>query len=183
MPPPSTIMIVRHAEKPTKENEQHGIRPDGEHDRHSLTVRGWTRAGALVGLFAPQHGEPGAGLLRPDAIYASGHAGDGSRRPVQTVTPLAERLGQDIHSGCGAGQESEVAAELAAHRGAVLVAWQHEAIPKLVGELGAVAPAVPRQWPDDRFDVVWTLTRDGSGWEFGQVPQLLLAGDLPDPIG
>jgi hypothetical protein len=43
------------------------------------------------------------------------------------------------------------------------VAWQHEAISKLVGELGAVAPAVPQHWPDDRFDVVWTLTRDGSG--------------------
>jgi hypothetical protein len=75
-----------------------------------------------------------------------------------------------------------VAAKLAAHRGAVLVAWQHEAIPKLVGELGACAPTIPQQWPEDRFDVVWTLTRDGSGWEFGQVPQLLLAGDLPDPI-
>jgi hypothetical protein len=177
------IMIVRHAEKPTKSNEQLGIRPNGEHDRHSLSVRGWTRAGALVGLFAPQHGEPRAGLARPDAIYASGHADDGSRRSVQTVTPLAERLGKDIHSGCGAGQERAVAAKLAAHRGAVLVAWQHEAIPKLVGELGAVAPAVPQHWPDERFDVVWTLTRDGSGWEFGQVPQLLLAGDRPDPIG
>ena len=60
-------MIVRHAEKPTKSNEQHGIRPNGEHDRHSLSVRGWTRAGALVALFAPQHGEPRAGLLRPEA--------------------------------------------------------------------------------------------------------------------
>jgi broad specificity phosphatase PhoE len=163
MPPPSTIMIVRHAEKPTKSNEQLGIRPNGEHDRHSLSVRGWTRAGALVGLFAPQLGEPRAGLTRPDAIYASGHADDGSRRPVQTVTPLAERLSKDIHSGCGAVQESELAAKLEAHRGAVLVAWQHEAISKLVGELGAVAPAVPQHWPDDRFDVVWTLTRDGSG--------------------
>ena len=76
-----------------------------------------------------------------------------------------------------------MAAELTEHRGAVLVAWHHEAIPKLVGELGAVAPAVPQHWPDDRFDVVWTLTPDGSSWRFGQVPQLLLAGDLPDPIG
>ena len=109
------VMIVRHAEKPTKSNNQLGIRPNGDHDHHSLSVRGWTRAGALVGLFAPQHGEPRGGLLRPDAIYAG--------------------------------------------------------------------PAVPTHWPDDRLDVVWTLTPEASGWRFAQVPQLVLAGDRPDPIG
>lgn len=176
-------MIVRHAEKPTTSNEQLGIRPNGEHNRHSLSVRGWIRAGALVGLFAPQHGEPRAGSGATRRDLRLGPRGRRGHRPVQTVTPLAERLGKHIHSGCGAGRESEVAAKLAARRGAVLVSWHHEAIPKLVGELGAAAPAVPQHWPGDRFDVGWTLTRDGTGWEFGQVPQLLLAGDLPDPIG
>jgi broad specificity phosphatase PhoE len=180
MPAPSVIMIVRHAEKPTKENQQHGVRPNGGHDRHSLSVRGWTRAGALVGLFVPQHGEPKAGLRRPDAIYASGHANDGSHRPVQTVTPLAERLGQHIHHGCGLGEEAALAAKLAAHDGVALVAWHHEAIPGIARSLGAVD--FPQGWPDDRFDVVWTLARDGSGWRFAQVPQLLLAGDRPEPI-
>src|SRR3954452_6026051 len=118
MPAPSMIMIVRHAEKPTKENQQYGVRPDGEHDRHSLSVRGWTRAGALVGLFVPQHGEPTAGLRRPDAIYASGHADKGSRRPVQTVTPLAERLGQHMHCRRGLGDEAALAARLAVLDGA-----------------------------------------------------------------
>jgi hypothetical protein len=36
--------------------------------------------------------------------------------------------------------------------------------------------------PDDRFDIVWTLTRVGSARQFAQVAQLLLAGDRPDPI-
>lgn len=175
------IMIVRHAEKPTPENEQHGARPSGKHDRHSLTVRGWVRAGGLVGLFAPQHGEPKDGLRRPDAIYASGHADDGSRRPVQTVTPLAKRLGLRVHRRRGLGEEEALAAKLAERGGDVLVAWHHEVIPDIVGALGAVD--FPREWPDDRFDVVWTLTPDASGWRFAQVPQLLLAGDRPDPIG
>jgi broad specificity phosphatase PhoE len=181
MPAPPMIMIVRHAEKPTKANRQLGVRPDGDHDGHSLSVRGWTRAGALVGLFVPQHGEPKAGLRRPDAIYASGHADDGSRRPVQTVTPLAERLGQHIHRRRGLGDEEVLAAKLAVHDGATLVAWHHEAIPDIARSLRAVD--FPHEWPDDRFDVVWTFTRDGTGWRFAQVPQLLLAGDRPDPIG
>jgi len=173
------IMIVRHAEKPIAADVR-GVRPNGDHDRHSLSVRGWTRAGALVGLFAPQHGEPEAGLQRPDAIYASGHADEGSRRPVQTVTPLAERLGQHIHHGRGLGDEAALAAKLAVHDGAALVAWHHEAIPDIARSLGAVD--FPEHWPDDRFDVVWTFTRDGGGWRFAQVPQLLLAGDHPAPM-
>ena len=174
------IMIVRHAEKPVAA-EVRGVRPNGDHDRHSLSVRGWTRAGALVGLFTPQHGEPKAGLRRPDAIYASGHADHGSRRPVQTVTPLAERLGQHIRRRRGLGEEAALAAKLAVHNGAALVAWHHEAIPAIARSLGAVD--FPEHWPDDRFDVVWTFTPDGTGWRFAQVAQLLLAGDRPEPIG
>ena len=174
------IMIVRHAEKPIAADVR-GVRPNGDHDRHSLSVRGWTRAGALVGLFAPQHGEPKAGLRRPDAIYACGHADDGSRRPVQTVTPLAERLGQHIRRRRGLGEEAALAAKLAVHNGAALVAWHHEAIPAIARSLGAVD--FPEHWPDDRFDVVWTFTPDGTGWRFAQVAQLLLAGDRPEPIG
>jgi hypothetical protein len=30
--------------------------------------------------------------------------------------------------------------------------------------------------------MIWTFTRDGDGWRFEQVPQLLLAGDQPEPI-
>jgi hypothetical protein len=174
------IMIVRHAEKPTAAEER-GVRPDGGHDRHSLSVRGWVRAGAMVGLFAPHNGEPSAGLAWPETIYASGHGGGGSRRPVQTVTPLAERLGQKVHHQLVIGQEAELATRLTTLRGAVLVAWHHEAIPNIVRSLGVAG--FPQEWPDDRFDVVWTLTRGGPTWRFAQVPQLLLAGDRPDPIG
>jgi hypothetical protein len=129
-----------------------------------------------VGLFAPRHGEPKTSLARPAAIYAASHAGDGSRRPIQTVTPLAEWLELPVHSKWGPGAEDELARDLAERTDPVLVAWHHEAIPKLVKALGYIA--VP-EWPDDRFDVVWTLTRVGAEWRFTQVPQLLLAGDLP----
>jgi len=41
----------------------------------------------------------------------------------------------------------------------------------------------PRKWDDkDRFDLVWVFTRTAGIWRFEQVPQLLLAGDKPNPI-
>jgi hypothetical protein len=45
-----------------------------------------------------------------------------------------------------------------------------------------VSPPRPVHWQGDRFDVVWTFTRNGNGWRFAQVPQMLLPGDLPYPI-
>src|SRR5215203_3651150 len=70
------IMVIRHAEKPLHPAASpYGVTPHGEEDPHSLTVTGWTRAGALAQLFAPAHGRPPVGLRRPDSIYASAHAG------------------------------------------------------------------------------------------------------------
>jgi hypothetical protein len=42
---------------------------------------------------------------------------------------------------------------------------------------------IPRSWPDDRYDVIWTftLTADAT-YAFGQVPQLLLSGDAATVI-
>ncbi|MEY4015909.1 MAG: hypothetical protein RIS46_905, partial [Actinomycetota bacterium] len=45
-------MFIRHGEKPGEHGPPHGINHDGEHDPHSLSLRGWTRAGALAGLLA-----------------------------------------------------------------------------------------------------------------------------------
>ncbi len=49
---PEVIMFVRHGEKPGEGSRPHGVNHHGEIDEHSLSVQGWTRAGALAGLFA-----------------------------------------------------------------------------------------------------------------------------------
>ncbi len=62
--------------------------------------------------------------------------------------------------------------------GAPLGSWQHRLIPSIARYLGSVHPAVPKKWPEERYDLVWVFTRRGDGsWRFRQVPQLLLAGD------
>ena len=48
---PEIIMFVRHGEKPGEGSLPHGVNHHGEIDEHSLSVKGWTRAGALAGLF------------------------------------------------------------------------------------------------------------------------------------
>jgi hypothetical protein len=180
------VMIIRHAEKPHPSGNERGIKPDGEVDRYSLTVNGWVRAGALVGLFAPSRGEPLAGLHRPDTVYGPACEEGHSKRSVETVMPLAARLGLDVITRYAAGEEEQLARELTSRPGATVVAWKHESIHKIVEHLGDVIPAPPAHWPADRYDVVWTFTRDGNCWRFAQVPQMLLPGDLPyaitDPV-
>jgi hypothetical protein len=177
------IMLIRHAEKPLHPaGSPYGVNPQGQQDPHSLTVNGWIRAGALVALFAPSRGEPPAELRQPDTIYASAHAGGHSRRSIQTVGPLAARLGLEVVKRYAAGDEVHLAKEISIRAGATLVAWHHEAIHRICHHLGTVGPTPPDHWPPDRFDVIWTFSPDAHGWQFAQIPQLLLPGDLPYPI-
>jgi hypothetical protein len=177
------IMLIRHAEKPLHPSgSPHGVNPDGEHDPHSLTVTGWIRAGALVELFSPSRGDPPAELRRPDTIYASAYAGGHSKRSMQTVDPLAARLGLEVVKRYAGGDEAHLTREISTRPGATLIAWHHQALHRIGHHLGKVHPRPPDHWPPDRFDLIWTFTLDGNGWRFAQIPQLLLPGDLPYPI-
>ena len=186
---PDVIMIIRHAEKPTGSGAPYGITADGKRDSESLTVQGWTRAGALVGLFAPRDGAGApapvrTGLVRPTGVHAADPSTGGSQRPEETATPTAAALGVQLDLRFAKGQEAALAAALLASAGPRLVAWEHESIAAIIDHLGPVSPTPPSAWPDDRFDLVWVLTaRSGGGWDFTQVPQMLLAGDSTEPIG
>src|SRR5262245_2037097 len=104
MPTPTQIMLIRHAEKPY--GTHYGVTEHGNRNAESLIVRGWQRAGALVALFDPAVGSlQNPYLVVPTAIYASNPVtvasstkkgkkiGSKSQRPLQTITPLAARLG------------------------------------------------------------------------------------------
>ncbi|MDQ1128923.1 hypothetical protein [Microbacterium sp. SORGH_AS_0888] len=178
------VMLIRHGEKPD-DGGTLGVLPSGAADDHSLTVTGWTRAGALVDLFDPRTAAGPVpvrtGLSRPAAVIAANPAG-ASRRPAQTVAPLAAALGVTLATDLAKGQEKDLAERLRRVTSPTLVSWEHEAIPAIVAHLGAVDPAPPDAWPDDRFDLVWCFAPNGGGsWSFAQMPQLLLAGDRSTP--
>jgi hypothetical protein len=185
--PGEVVMIIRHGEKPLAPGTPYGVTMDGVQDSESLTPAGWARAGALVPLFAPPAGPVGHGLTRPAAVFASNRSGPagGSAREEQTVIILAARLGVELNTDYGAGEEDRLAGALALCPGPALVCWKHDRIPAIANHLGDVSPAMPQTWPEDRFDVVWVFVRtDERGgprarYAFYQVPELLLPGDRP----
>ena len=149
-------------------------------DDSSLTRVGWDRAHRLVDLFDPTDGPPRPGLARPTAIYAAGANDDGEgQRTRETVAPLADRLGIAVNTDFGKGDEEKLVEDVMAQPGPTLICWQHGEIPAIADAFPGVTPTPPAEWPDDRFDVVWTLTRTADGWHFAQLPELVLPDDQP----
>src|SRR5262245_13638975 len=143
------ILVLRHAEKP--EGIDLGVDETGAMDPESLVVRGWQRAGALVGLFGPS-----APLPAPDRIYASapvklttpdGRIGSRSKRPTETVSVLAAKVGQKIDGRFTKGQEEALADHVAKLTGITLVCWQHEGIPTIASTIAGSTAVVPASWP------------------------------------
>jgi len=181
----SKIMVIRHAEKPPADGPPLGVTIGGENDPDSLTVRGWQRAGALACLFAPARGPfQDAALATPGTIFASQTPPTkGSRRPPETITPLAERLGI-VPTTLEKDKVKNLVKNAKATEGIVLISWQHEDIPAIAELILGDATTVPRTWPGTRYDVIWVFDRDlaANTHRFSQVPQCLLAGDSPEPI-
>ena len=183
------VLLLRHAEKPDRSESGPGLTAEGQEDSKSLTIRGWQRAGGLAALLGGNSlAEPR--LHRPDRIYASAFRPGGahSRRPEQTVQPVAQRLGCTVDLSWALHQEAAFGAALAADTGTALVCWQHQGLAALAR--GVVAPQLLAElpadwsWPDDCYDVIWSLRRGGIGqtWQLVQYCQSLLSGDLDRPF-
>jgi hypothetical protein len=173
---PTKIMLIRHAEKPPPT----GIDTDGSPDKHSLIVRGWQRAGALVPFFERPTRD---GIATPATIFAATTSDDGaidaddskSLRPTETVTPLAEKSGVTFRNDIPVGREDQAILAIKGCAGVVLVSWEHKRIPAIAAGFMTSPPA----W-GDRFDAVWVLDQQPDGsYAFSIVNQDLLSGDTP----
>jgi broad specificity phosphatase PhoE len=170
------VMIIRHGEKPDGSAE--GFDASGRKDHHSLTKVGWERARGLVGVFDPAGGHLRQGLATPKRIYAAGRTADAEgERTRETVAPLAAALGVPVTTTYVRSGEKELAEHVASEGGTTLISWQHNGIPDLVDAFPGVMPTPPNDWPDNRYDVIWTLTKTATGWHFAQMPELVLPGD------
>lgn len=137
---PSQVILMRHAEKT-------GLPGD-----LGLSALGQARAQTLAACW-PRF------LGAPEAIIAC-RSTSKSTRPVDTVQPLAGRLGLAIDDRWGTQDFAALAAAVGAERTyenrRVLICWRHDTLPQLAASLGVVAPL----WPDDLYDVFWLLENE-----------------------
>jgi hypothetical protein len=203
-PPPDTIYVIRHGEKPADPPPAggsgqaqpapaapFGVDFQGNQDAHSLLPRGWQRSGALAVLFDPALGATQAGLRTPGTLLSPSYGSPdktAEHRTHETIQGLSDRLGLAIVSAYAEGQEPQLAANVvSSYSGVVLICWEHDHIPAIATSLPTVpGTAIPQAWPGDRFDVIWTFTLvPGSSpprYTFGQIPQQLLSGDADTVI-
>lgn len=170
-----TVMFIRHAEKPDKDHK--GVTPDGEHDEHCLSVRGWTRAGALAALFADPTSR--GGLTTPARIIATAPSHSyKSKREHDTALPTAQRLRLSIEATPIPDGYTELVEEIQTSGEPTLVVWHHGSIPDFIaGFAVSNADDIPDTWPEDRFDLVWVLSPNDDAYTWAAVPQGLLKGD------
>ncbi|SIO20045.1 hypothetical protein SAMN05444166_2957 [Singulisphaera sp. GP187] len=156
----SNILLIRHAEKPDRG-------PD-------LSPAGQARARAYVGYFknytlvGANSGTP----IRFTHLIAAADSPE-SKRPSQTIAPLASSLGLAVEKKF---EDSEYQA-LAAHlmdkekfaNSDILICWHHERLLPLAGALGVDAGALPASsawpdgWPDDVFGWLLQVSYDADG--------------------
>ena len=188
-----TLFLIRHAEKP-EDGQPGGVAMDGTADRRSLTPKGWQRAGCWAELFAPSLGGQ-AVLPLPQTIFASApggahdvaaaEVGSKSRRPLETVSTLAEKLGLTIDLRFSKGQEAPLAGVLSGIPGTTLVCWQHEDIRAIASALSPRPAQLPGDWPGNRFNVILRFTRNGEAnaqWSFDQLAPIMFKGDSSGKI-
>jgi phosphohistidine phosphatase SixA len=158
-PGPHIVMIIRHAEKPDDKTD-----PD-------LSPQGFERADALAKII-PDH------FPRPDFLIATKRS-KSSNRPVETLTPLAKALHEEIEATFADEEFDQVAHEVLSdpkYSGkTVLIAWHHQKIPELAKALGV--KGAPDQWNSDVFDRVWEITYDNGTASWKDLPENALPGD------
>lgn len=123
-----TVILIRHGEK------------DGGDD---LDARGYTRAYCLASKYV-------------GATHLYAYTDKDTRRPVETLTPLAGALGLAVDTSVHRDDVDALAASIAAlpSDAVVVVAWEHSVLSDVAAALGVRNPP---DYPSDEFDWQWTV--------------------------
>lgn len=170
---PAQIVIVRHGEKPAD-------------DSIFLSQQGCLRAYSLPKFFlnnpmVNQFGTPVAVFAMAAKDDTSGDP-DSSVRPIETIAPTAQVLGLKVEDPAKRLEFSKIVSAVmnnSAYDGkTVLLAWEHKAIPKLVGAFGFNVGHGNGSWPGDIYDQAWVLRP--ADMSIAIIPEKALPTDNPN---
>jgi broad specificity phosphatase PhoE len=129
---------MRHAEKPEDPRDAH------------LSDGGRTRAEKLAAYVLTDLG-------KPDFLFASAPSKH-SVRPIETITPLSNKIGVPIDSTIAEQDYPTLAQGLLTDPNfegkLVLICWHHGHIPDLAFALGASGVDVPNPWDPSVFNLI-----------------------------
>lgn len=136
---PPTVYLVRHGEK------------SGDPLDSGLNADGFKRADCIRTMFGADSSYDIGYIMAPHINKKGQH-----RRSYETVLPLATDLGLTVDTSCKRNQVHCVAEKINDYDGPgnILIAWRHGKMKQLVQALGYDDPP---EYPEDRFDLAWTI--------------------------
>lgn len=139
---PARLLIMRHGEK------------TGDKRDKDLSEAGWARAKKLA-TYIPQS------LGKPDFLIAASNSVK-SKRPKQTLEPLAQALGLDIWAALDDEDVDPLIAALTKERAWAgkfgVISWRHSDLPRLIGALGAPLGSYPDPWDSAEYALLIEIT-------------------------
>ena len=138
---PVRILVMRHAEKPRDPLDPH------------LSDAGRARADHLADYIPTVFGPP-------EFLFATALSNH-SARPVETITPLSQRIGVQIDATFADQDYSALADEILLQSSFIgkllLVCWHHGNIPSFMLALGAKSGDFPDPWDPQVFNLILQL--------------------------
>lgn len=160
---PGQIILIRHGEKD---------------DGNKLDHAGEKRAKQLVDFFLYDSRVLAYGV--PFAIYAmKPHTHVGSLRPIETVTPTAEKLNITIDKDFQKNDVKDLIKDIFSHSDydnkTVVVCWEHDAILDILKQLDVDYEHTIKKWPDDVYNwaLLVTIDKKGKATDFKCINQKL----------
>lgn len=171
------INIIRHGEKCADSGDD-------------LTATGYARADYLARCMSADAQSAAMPFGKATAVMAG--EGKHSKRPKETATPLAKKLGVTLNMPCSKTDSDCFAENAMKHlvdKGTLVVAWAHESIPPLLKALGLKASSQYKDWPDacpsktfsepsctfpegsTCYDAIWQIKMERSSSDSSWKPQ------------
>lgn len=154
MPKNTNILLIRHAEKPT------------DQDDFGLNVAGQARAMAYTVYF--QNYKIDTKVIKLDYLFATAQSLR-SNRPYLTLQPLAQLLNLPIDNHFENVDEDVVAltnlikTDPKFNNSNILICWHHQKLLEMAASLGAFPDDLPTNWHEEAYGWLIQLSFDANG--------------------